>query len=448
MRVSASGGAASPVTVLDSSRGESAHLTPVFLSDGRHFFYLRASRTDPERTGVFIGSLDVPSGEQDGRRLVATTTSPIYVRPADGRPGRLLFLRDGNLMAQGFDEGRLDLSGAPVLVAERVHSYLDTATVSASDNDVLVYKSAGDDLQLRWVDRQGRSIGHVSEPGLYGGLSLSPDAARAVVARVDPQVTSNADLWLLDLARSTSTRLSSTGVADAAVWSPDGSRIAFAANRFGSQTDLVQKASSGIGQEELLLRSDGGAAPASWSRDGRFLLYVVLDPKTNSDVWVLPLAGASRPFPFLRSDAAESQPQFAPHPQGSPRWVAYTSNESGRDEVHLRAFPDGQNQLLVSTNGGHSPRWRGDGRELFYVAAGGAIMATEVSADNQLRVGAPTRLFQAPRGFAGRDSTGSRGAAPWDVASDGQRFLFAAPAEAAAAPQFTVVLNWQTELAK
>ncbi len=447
MRISDAGGAASPVTALDSSRGESAHLTPVFLPGGRHFFYLRTSRTNPEQTGIFIGSLNARPGEQDSRRLVATTTSPVYARASNGGPGKLLFLRDGNLMAQAFDESRLELSGAPILVAEGVHSYLDTATVSASENDILVYKSAVENSQLTWLDRQGRVVGRVSEPGLYDGLSLSPDAMRAAVARVNPQVTSNATLWLFDFARGASTRFASTAGVGAAVWSPDGSRIAFT-DRRGSQTDVLQKPTNGAGRQELLFQSaEYRAVPTSWSRDGRFLLFVVVDPKTNADLWALSLDGAPKLVPFVRSDAAESQAQFSPNPQGASRWVAYTSNESGRDEVQLRTFPDAQNRLIVSSDGGHSPKWRRDGKELFYVAADGMVMAVAI-ADNPLHVGAPTPLFQTPRGFATRDSTGRRGPAPWDVTPDGQRFLLVAPVEAGATSQFTVVLNWQTGLTK
>jgi Tol biopolymer transport system component/tRNA A-37 threonylcarbamoyl transferase component Bud32 len=448
MRVSDAGGVASPVTALDLSRGETAHLTPVFLPEGRRFIYLRASRINPEGAGIFIGSLDVRPEEQESRRLVATTTSPAYARASDGGTGRLLFLRDGNLMAQTFDEQRLELSGAPMLVAERVHSYLDTATVSSSENDILVYKSAAENSQLTWVDRLGRVVARVSEPGLYGGLNLSPDATRAVVVRVNPQVTSSATLWLFDFARGTSTRFASTAGAESGVWSPDGSRIAFMSNISGFERALLQKPTSGTGREEVLFRSaENRAAPTSWSRDGRFVLYVVVDPKTNSDLWVLSLDGAPKLLPFLRSDAAESQAQFSPNPQGAPRWVAYTSNESSRDEVQLRTFPDAQNRLIVSSGGGHSPKWRGDGKELFYIAASDMVTAVAIS-DNPLHVGAATPLFQAPRSFATLDATGRRGSAPWDVTPDGQRFLLAAPVDAGATSQFTVVVNWQTGLTK
>jgi hypothetical protein len=173
----------------------------------------------------------------------------------------------------------------------------------------------------------------------------------------------------------------------------------------------------------------------------------VADQKTNSDVWALSLDGSPKAVPFLRSDAAESQAQFSPEPRGAPRWVAYTSNESGRDEVQLRTFPDAQTRLVVSSGGGHSPKWRRDGKELFFVASDGTVMAVAVS-DNPLRLGPPVPLFQAPRGFAARDSTGLRSSKAWDVTPDGQRFLLPAPVEGVATSPFTVVLNWQTALTK
>jgi eukaryotic-like serine/threonine-protein kinase len=449
MRVADAGGVPTAITALDSSRNEAAHLTPVFLPDGRHFFYLRVSRRNPEQTGIFLGSLDLRPEEQNSQRLVATTTSPVYARSSDGRFGKLLFLRDGNLMAQTFDERRLELSGAPIVVSERVHSYLDTATVSVADNETLVYKSATQNMQLTWVDRQGRPTGRVSEPGLYGGINLSPDARRAVIVRVNPQVTSNATLWLLDLASGTSSRFASTAGGEAAVWSPDGSRIAFSSSVLGFETAMMQKPTGGNGEEEPLFRpsAEDRMAPTSWSRDGRHILYVIVNPKTSSDLWVLSLDGTPKPAPFLRSDAAESQAQFSPDPQGPPRLVAYTSNDSGRDEVQLRTFPDAANRLMVSNGGGHSPRWRKDGKELFYIAANGTVMAVAIS-DAPFRVGDATPLFQTPRGFSTVNATGRRGPAPWDVAPDGQRFLFVAPVEASGTSQFTVVLNWQSGLTK
>jgi Tol biopolymer transport system component len=442
LRVPEAGGTPSPITVVDPSRSENNHLTPVFLPDGRHFLYLRTSWSVPERTGIFIGSLDATPEQQDGRRLLATTTSVVYVPPSGGS-GKLLFLRDGNLMAQAFDDRRLELSGVPALVAERVDSYLDTATVSASDTGVLVYRGAAD-LQLTWLDRQGRVVGRVREPGLYQTLNLSPDGAHAVVSKVSSQVSSKADLWLFDFARETNTRLTTANAADA-VWSPDGSRIVFGSESGGV---LYEKLTRGTQRQDVLYRlGENRVSPTSWSRDGRFLMYTAVDPKTSSDLWVLSLDGQSKAAPFLRTVSAESQGQFSPGLQRGHLWVAYTSNESGRNDVVVRTFPDAANQEVVSRSGGHSPRWRGDGRELFYVAADGTIIAVAF-ADGPPHVGPPTPLFQVPRGFASRDSTGSRAAAPWDVTPDGQRFLFAAPAEAGGLTHFTVVLNWQAGLTK
>jgi Tol biopolymer transport system component len=407
---------------------------------------LRSSRQNLERTGVFVGSLDKTPEEQDQRPLLMTATSPVFARGTRGDADRILFLREGNLMAQVFDVQRLELLGTPAPVAERVHSFLDTTTASASDNGVLVYKTASETSQLTWLDRQGRVVARLSEPGLYAGVSLSRDGSRAAVLRTNPQVTSSLALWLIDVATDRSTRFAATAGAQAAVWSPDGRRIVFVSNTSGFETLLMQKPTDGSGPEELLLRLDDRSAPASWSADGRTLLYIVVDPKTNSDLWAFPLDGASKPVPFLRSEAAESQAQFSPDQKGA-RVVAFTSNESGHDEVHLTTFPDARNRIVVSNAGGHSPRWRADGKELFYVAADGTVMSAAIL-DNPLRVGTMTPLFRVPPGFGRPDATGRRGPAAWDVAPDGQRFLIAAPLEGDAGSQFTVVLNWQQGLAE
>jgi len=447
LRVSDAGGDSAAVTALDTSRGENGHLTPVFLPDGRHFLYLRSSRTNLERTGVFVGSLDRRPEEQEARPLLATATSPAFARGTNGNPDRILFLRDGNLMAQAFDTRSLQLVGAPVTVAQRVHSFLDTMTASASDNGALLYKSASENSQLTWFDRQGRVVSRLSEPALYAGLSLSRDGARAAVVRMNPQVTSSASLWLLDLPNDKSTRFMSTVGVEAGVWSPDGRRIAVVSNTTGFETRLVQKTTTGTEEEELLLQSEDRLATSSWSMDGQLLLYVTVNPKTNSDLWVLPLDGKSKPFPFLRSEAAESQAQFSPDRQGAPHAVAFTSNESGRDEVQLRTFPDGRTRIVVSDGGGHSPRWRADGKELFYVAADGTVTSVAIQ-ENPMRIGAVTPLFRLPRSFGRGNATGRRGPAPWDVAPDGQRFLIAATLETDAVSEFTVALNWQQELAE
>jgi eukaryotic-like serine/threonine-protein kinase len=204
MQVSAVGGVASPLTKIDPSRKEIVHVLPVFLPDDRHFLYLRASSI-PENTGVYVGSLNTKPEEQDSRRLLATTSGPVYVPSSDSESGQLLFLRQGMLMVQSFDASRLALSGEAVPVAEKVGSFLDYGLFSASSNGVLVYRSGvGLDYQLTWFDRQGRVLAKVAEPGRYNSLALSPDGRRVAVSRTNLENTPNWDVWLLDVARNTS----------------------------------------------------------------------------------------------------------------------------------------------------------------------------------------------------------------------------------------------------
>jgi eukaryotic-like serine/threonine-protein kinase len=258
------------------------------------------------------------------------------------------------------------------------------------------------------------------------------------VSRVKQQRGASGDLWMVDLARDASSRFAAVGTMSEAIWSGDGRYIAFVSS--SERSVLFRKAVSG-GAEESLVDSPGPKTPTSWSRDGRFLMYSTVDPKTNSDLWVLSLEGGRGAKPFLQTDASESQAQFSPTESNGVRMVAYTSNESGHDEVYLRTFPDSGRKDIVSTAGGHSPRWRADGKELFYVAADRSIMTVAVGAGGNPS-GAPTALFAVPAGFGSLDATGSRGRAPWAVTPDGQRFLFAAPTGQTTQTPFTVVLNW------
>ena len=273
IQVSAAGGVASPLTTIDPSRKEIVHVLPSFLPDGRHFLYLRASSI-PENSGVYLGSLNIKPEEQDSRRLLATTSGPVFVPSSNSDSGQVLFLRQGTLMAQPFDARRLALSGEAVPVAEKVGSFLDYGFFSASSNGVLVYRSgAGLDYQLTWFDRPGRVLAKVAEPGRYNSLALSPDGKRIAVSRTNPENTPNWDVWLLDVGRNTSTRLTYEQVrATFPVWSADGSTVFFDSIR-GSEVTLYLKLASGAGDERLLLKSDPGYKYAtSSSRDGRFLL--------------------------------------------------------------------------------------------------------------------------------------------------------------------------------
>ena len=254
-----------------------------------------APRTSPDNSGVYVGSLNTKPEEQDSRRLLTTTSGPVYVPSSDSDSGQVLFLRRGTLMAQPFDAHRLESSGDAVPIAEQVGSYLDYGFFSASNNGVLVYRSdVGQNYQLTWLDRQGKLLGTVAEPGGYNSMALSPDGRRVAVSRTNPENTPNWDVWLLDVGRNTSTRLTYEQVrATFPVWSADGSSVIFGSDHAG-EVNLYLKLASGAGDERLLLKSsDGYKYATSSSRDGRFLLYTVVNPKTKSDIWVLPLQGRS-----------------------------------------------------------------------------------------------------------------------------------------------------------
>ena len=436
-RISSSGGQATPVTDLDTSRGELLHVGPHFLPGGRHFLY-RARSSDSENSGVYVASLD----SQESRLLLRSASRAEY-----SPPGYLLFVRGGTLMAQSFDVEQMQVSGEPTLVAEQVVNRPNgVADFSTSENGILVYLGGFDTglEEFVWFDRSGTQLARVGAPGAYANPELSPEGKRLAFESVDP-LTGNRDIWTMDLDRGVSSRFTFDAARETRpIWSHDGIRIVFSSNRDGPLS-LYRKTSFGSGNDELLLQADASGfsqdnvlSAMDWSSDGRFLAYQRGNATNRADIWVLPLEGDPEPYVFLRTEFNEFQARFSP----DARWIAYASNESGRDEVYVQPFPATGGKWQISIYGGRHPRWRGDGRELFYLTLDGRLMAVEVRADRTFEPGVSTALFEMPIG-----TTDTPNSADYAVTTDGQRFLIVAASDEESPTSremasLTVVLNW------
>jgi serine/threonine protein kinase/Tol biopolymer transport system component len=435
--VSAAGGIPTLLTTPDHSRNEIAHGVPVMLPDGHHFIYTRVS-TLLENGGVYVGSLDAKPERQSTNRLLPDTTRAAYVpSPLTGNtPGFLLFLRGvtlsgGTLMAQPFDPKRLELVGEAVPIAEHVTLF------SVSPTGVLAFQRAETqgNSQLTWYDRKGSVLSTAGEIGEYEQLALSPDQKRLAYER-------SGNLWLFDFARGVTTKFTFGNLSYVPAWSADGRRIAFMETR-GSRNGIYQKASNLVGQEELLFQSPESKGLPNWTHDGKFLVYNALssDGKQN-DLWILPMGSSAKdrkPLSFLRTEFDEGDGRFSP----DGHWVAYQSDQSGKLEIYVLPFdesnpgsPAAGGLHQVSNDGGTDVHWRGDGKELFYLASDGYLMSVAVNTGGSVfQTGTPQRLFKSP-------ATNFN----WDVSADGKRFLVVAPAAsgsaALAAPPYHVVVNW------
>jgi Tol biopolymer transport system component len=425
-RVPASGGETVVATKLGASQINNTF--PQFLPGGRQFIFYARGQADAQ--GIYLGSLDTA----ETKRLVATTSAGAYAPP-----GWLLFIRGATLVARRFDTAQGTLTGDPVTVADPVgaDAFSAASAVSVSAAGPMLYRAgAASRRQLTWFDRSGKALETLGTPddNNFIAPAVSPDGRRVAVHRT---VQGNIDVWLIDAVR-TSRFTVDPGSDGFPVWSPDGSRIAFRSNRKG-HFDLYVKASSGAGGEDLLVESPRVKTPNDWSRDGRYLLYTVTDdPKTGFDQWVLPLEGDRKPFPFLNAIWDEQNGQFSP----DGRWVAYQSNESGRHEIYVRPFPGPGGQLLVSTAGGISPRWRPDGKELYYIAPDATLMAAPLAVKGgTLEPGTPAPLFRS-RIWGGGTDLYQRD--QYDVARDG-RFLINVTTDDTVTSPITLLQNWKPE---
>ncbi len=426
VRISADGGMSAEATRLEGSHA--GHIFPHFLPDGRHFLYYVNGA--PETRGVYVGQLDGSAT----RKLFDSDSAAVYAS------GHLLFVRGATLLAQGFEVSRLEVTGSPFPVAAGVVGSMLAnvrAALSATAGGAIAFRVgyAQAERQFVWVDRSGKEIGTVGAPdsGLAISPSISPDGGSLAFLR---RVNGNADIWLLETRRGLLSRFTEHAAEDIfPVWSRDGVRIAFTSNRNGT-IDLYQKRTTGVGVEELLL--PGGPEESfacDWSPDGQFLLYQRRSAKTGFDFWALPLAGGGKPFSVGQTEFDERDGQFSP----DGKRMAFHSNRSGRFEVYVQPFPGPGAALRVSTGGGAQVRWRPDGRELFYIALDGRLMAApiQVPADGQLVVGMPVPLFAT---HVGRVlSIGAQ----YIVSSDGQRFLMNTFVQDASPTTIRLILNWQ-----
>jgi Tol biopolymer transport system component len=426
-RVLAAGGQPTKITEPDASKQESEHLLPWFLPDGRHYLFLAAS-SQPGGSAVYIGTLD----SKERTRLFASESRAVYAAP-----GYLLFNRANAVFAQPFDARKLAFTGEAIRVADGVPLYsvgpntsgllARGAIFAVSQTGALAYRTGaaatptgptGNDEQrtILSLDRTGARVTQVETQGTYAGIDLSPDGKRMAVHRHEG---TGGDSWIVD-GSSRLQRLTFDAAQDnqSPIWSPDGARIAFASRR-NNKWGLYLKTADGAGAEDLITESDAPKAPMTWSPDGKLLLY--FQAGGSADVWAVPVTGDKKPFAVLQSPANEQFPQISP----DGKWLAYQSNETGRPEIYVKQFPEGPGKWQVSTDGGNSPRWRGDGKELYFIVAPNMMVADIRVDGSSIQPGTPKILFSLSA-----NPTAAVTHLPYHrfaVTADGQRFVLSQP---------------------
>jgi eukaryotic-like serine/threonine-protein kinase len=434
--IAATGGTARPLTQMDASRQEVTHRWPTFLPDGKHYiFFVRTA--NPEATGIYGGVL----GSDQHTLIMASSVNGVYAEP-----GYLVFLRGDALMAQPFNVKRMEVTGTAVPLATgiSVMPSINSGSFSVSQTGMLAYSSEGAMIgrELYWYDRQGKQLAKLGSPEYASYPELSPDGKQLAI-RLFTQPGGSFEVWVYDLERGVHTRESFTALtAVAPIWSPDGLHIAYSHSVPQVSGDHMYVLNvGGTGKEELLEQPFLEALanyPSSWSPDGDFLLFDRQDKSGKVSLWVLPMKGSRKPYPFLETQFNVLMGKFSP----DGRSVAYVSNDSGKDEVYVSPFPGPGARVQVSGGGGTQPRWRRDGGELFFLSPESKIMAAEVTAGAQnFHVGAVRELF----------TLSGLGTVPgylYDVTSDGKKFLVVQDLVRTSTVPLTLVVNWDAELKK
>ncbi len=432
-KVQASAGTPAPISEPDWSRGETSHRWPMFLPDGKHYLYLAANFAGQKGVdAIFVGSLD----SKEKRFVIEGSANAAYAAP-----GYLLYYKDKTLLAQRFDLKGFALTGEPATILADIQylPQVKQAAFSASDSGMLAAQSGAGVTRSQplWFDRKGNGMGLVGKPDVYGNVSIAPNGKSVAVDKTEIGSENNIDIWTYELDRNRAKRFSfGPGLTMAPMWSPDGSRLLYTANRQLVTQVLFMKNADGTQEEKRIMEHDkGGTAPNDWSRDGKYILY-----STASELGFVT-------FPELKDSLfLRASPSVVRNGQFSPdgKWVAYASNETGRWEIFVTSFPDARGKWQVSTGGGEQPRWRGDGKELFYLSSDGKVMAAPVMAGAKFDAGTPTALFQATP----RQPVVSADLFVYDVSRDGQRFLINTPVKQGETQPMSILLNWTAKLSK
>ena len=433
--ISASGGTPKPVTQLDADRNENTHRYPCFLPDGRHFLYLaRSSGAGAgEEPAIKIGALDSP----ENKIVLHGASNVAYAS------NHLLYVREGTLVAHPFDLDRFEVVGhaVPVVQDLLLDERFSLGVFSVSQNGVLAYQTGKEQtqMQLAWFDRAGKRIGVVGEPEPYypRHVEISPAGNRVAVGILDSTGTS--DIWLIDLERNIRTKFTIGPEDDSdGIWSPDGTQLIYVTQKLGAKSVLAKKSTVIPDDAETLFHGAGKHMYASsWSPDGESVLCTAVADGKFSDLLLIPLGGDRTPRELTQTKHEEGNSRFSP----DGRWIAYDSNESGQFEVYVAAFPGPGSKIQVSTTGGTEPRWRADGKELYYFARDNRLTAVEITTDGSaFDLGKSVPLFQAREVWLPGTST------RYDVSKDGQRFLVFAPVAETSPATISLIINWPEEL--